>query len=100
MYGRYWQNVGGTFKNSANQMWRVASPLNGDFQGGYLAWRDVGTMFDMKGATYDTGAEAPYVRALFFMPNFFDSQIWNPGSQVYFGFENVRSIQAKVCYCI
>ena len=34
-------------------MWRVADPLNGDFQGGYLAWRDIGTMFDANSAMYN-----------------------------------------------
>lgn len=63
-------------------MWRVAQPVDGDFSGGFLPWRNIGTMFDVTKATYHDKADAPY--------------IWNPDSKVFFGFENEKSIQAKV----
>ena len=84
-YGRYWRNVGGTFENSKNPMWRVAAPLNGDFQGGFLGWRDISTMFRLGDAKFDDGAKAPY--------------IWNPSTKVFFGFENQKSIEEKISVC-
>lgn len=63
-------------------MWRVANPVNGDFDGGFLGWRDIPTMFNLNDATFDDGSKAPY--------------IWNEGSKVFFGFENTKSIGEKV----
>ena len=63
-------------------MWRVANPVNGDFDGGFLGWRDIPTMFNLNDASFDDGSKAPY--------------IWNEGSKVFFGFENTKSIGEKV----
>lgn len=41
---RYWENVGGAI-NATDEMWRTADAVGGKFQGGYVAWRDVGQCF-------------------------------------------------------
>ena len=81
-YGRYWQNVGGTFENNNNPMWRVAAPMDGDFQGGFLGWRDIQMMFHVSDASFDDGAKVPY--------------IWSPATKIFFGFENQKSIGEKI----
>lgn len=81
-YGRFWLHVGNTFNNTNDPMWRVAQHPSGDFEGGALDWRNIGTMFDVSKATFHEGAKAPY--------------IYNPDTSVFFGFENPQSIKEKV----
>lgn len=53
----------------------VAAQLNIAFQGGVLHWRNIGTMFNPSSATYDEGAQAPY--------------IWSADSRVFYGLNNI-----------
>ena len=83
-YGRYWLNVGGTFKGSEDEMWREAGHPHGDFEGGDVLWNQISQKFDLSQTRFHDGAKAPY--------------IWQPSTQTFFGFENPESISYKVCW--
>uniref|UniRef100_A0A914ZBG4 GH18 domain-containing protein n=1 Tax=Panagrolaimus superbus TaxID=310955 RepID=A0A914ZBG4_9BILA len=76
-YGRFWKNVGAAIGD--DEMWRVADEVGGKYEGGYVAWRDIGQSWNMGAAKIHEKVKSPY--------------IWNSGSREYLGFENEESLK-------
>jgi len=85
-YGRYWKNVGDPV-DPTDGMWRMAVPVSGKFQGGYVPWKEITTNWGMGNGfatTMHDKAKVPYA--------------WNAATKTFLGFENPASLTFKAQY--
>ncbi|ULT91658.1 hypothetical protein L3Y34_009354 [Caenorhabditis briggsae] len=83
-YGRFWENVLEPIRGE-DGMWRTAQEVNGEFEGGYVGWRNLEKQGWNKGAaTWHDKTKTPY--------------IFNSGARKFLGFENERSLKEKMNY--
>uniref|UniRef100_A0A183C2I3 Glyco_18 domain-containing protein n=1 Tax=Globodera pallida TaxID=36090 RepID=A0A183C2I3_GLOPA len=73
-YGKYWNNVGAPLKGDG--LWRQLGTY-----GTELAWRDLGTSFDLTKMTYHKTAKTPY--------------IYDASSKKFLTFDNPQSLKDK-----
>lgn len=85
-YGRFWKNVGEPI-DSNDGMWRMAEPVNGVFEGGFVPWKEVKEKWISDPGfkvTMHEKAKTPYA--------------WNAATKTFLGFENPESLAFKVQY--
>ncbi|XP_054279682.1 uncharacterized protein LOC128997901 [Macrosteles quadrilineatus] len=86
-YGRFWKNVGQPV-DGKDGMWRTAERVNGVFEGGYKAWNEIPEFLETGGfeQNFHEKSRTPYA--------------WNPASKTFLGYENKKSLEAKVQYAV
>jgi chitinase len=85
-YGRYWKNVGDPiFENDG--MWRIATPVNGKYEGGFEPWKKIKsdwlTNKDYNFIMHEK-SKTPFA--------------WNDKTKTFLGYENPESLKYKVQY--
>uniref|UniRef100_A0A8D8U6W9 Chitinase A1 n=1 Tax=Cacopsylla melanoneura TaxID=428564 RepID=A0A8D8U6W9_9HEMI len=87
-YGRFWKNVGDPV-DKTDGMWRMATAVNGKFEGGYSPWNDIESEYLANGQFekhFHEKSKTPYA--------------WNPSTKTFLGYENEVSLTHKKNYAV